>query len=492
MTWGVTDTGFVKKVLDDILTEIESDEKALISPSLNVLPTAVLGQINGIFADKLRELWDVAEEIYRSGFPDSASFESLDQLMALTGSIRLGPEKSRVTLDRLLLDAGASVPAGSLVSVGVLGERFQTLVALANVTAFINLFSVDAESANYGAIPGYAQTIDSIVTPIAGWTARAAMKSPVLQPYAVGTLAIILWPDEDPTKTDTVIFTAGGPYTAQQCANMINAVAVNCIAYDADGYLLIASNTDGSGSSIRAQAFTGANAIFQFPIVPVIGMNSVDAELGRLTEIDADARLRREEELRITGAATVEAIRARILNLTYVSQCFVFDNPTLVTVDGVPAKAFEAVIRGGLVIDEQEIAETIWEVKPAGIQAYGSINKTVIDTQGFSHAIGFSRPTEIPIYLELTVDAVSSEFPADGVDQIKNALKALCDALQIGEDVIALQFKAEPLDISGVEDVSVFLIDDVDPPVGSGNIVIAARELATLALIDIDLTMNWI
>ena len=456
MTWGVTDTGFVKKALTDVLSEIESDEKALISSSLNVLPTAVLGQINGIFADKLRELWDIAEEIYRSGFPDSASFESLDQLMALTGSRRLGPEKSQAILDRLLLDAGTTIPAGSMISIGALGERFQTLVDLINATAFINLFSVEAEAVNYGSIPAYAQTIDSIVTPILGWTARAAMKSSVAEPYAVGTLAIILWPDEDVAKKDIVIFTTGGPYTAQQCADMINAVALNCIAYDASGYLLVASNTDGNGSSIRAEAYTGANAVFQFPIVPVIGMNSADAELGRLTETDADARLRREEELRITGAGTVEAIRARLLALSYVVQCFVFENTTLVTVDGVPGKAFEAVVHGGVAGDEQEIAETIWEVKPAGIQAFGSINKTVIDSQGFSHTIGLSRPTEIPIFIELTVSAFAADFPVDGADQIKTALKVLCDAQQVGEDVIALQFKAAPLDISGVEDVTIF------------------------------------
>jgi hypothetical protein len=264
--------------------------------------------------------------------------------------------------------------------------------------------------------------------------------------------------------------------------------------FDANGKVGINSKTDGPGSAIQVLGGT-ANAVLGFSTSRVEGMNSDNAELGRDTETDAEFRLRREQLLRVVGSGTVEAIRARIRELSYVVQCFVFENTTMATVDGIPAKAFEAVAYGGLVTDNQEIADTIWEVKPAGIQAYGSTNKTVVDSQGISHTIGFSRPVEVPIYFKLTVDAYADDFPTAGEVQIKAAMKALGDAQQIGEDVIALQYRASSLDIAGVEDVSVFYLSKVAPPPdpsGTANITIAARELATVDIGDINLTMNWL
>lgn len=489
--YGVTDTGFLKKTLSEILAEIEEEEKARISASLNVLASSVLGQINGIFADKLRELWDVAEAVYRSQYPDSANADALEQLCALTGINRKGPRKSTVLLERILLDDGTTLPIGSIVSVGVQGNRFVTLEEAVNASGFTDLFSVHAESELYGPIPGYAATIDSIVSPVSGWTAKAAMKASAAGPYAVGSMSLIVISDEE---QETVNFPAGGPYTAQECADFINADFLYAEGFDADGTLLIASKTDGTGSSIKAKDFGGSNAntVFLFPTTEVKGMNSLDAELGRNLETDPELRERRELSLSQGGSGTVDALRADLLELSYVLQCFIFENDTDVTDgDGLPPHSFEAVVLGGDVDDEQEIAETIWSGKPAGIATYGDISKTVEDSQGVDHVVKFSRPTEVPLYLELTVEAVEEDFPDDGADQIKNALKALADAQEVGGDVIALRYMAEPLDVSGVMDVTVFKIDIVYPPLNTGNIPIASRELATLALTDIDLTVVW-
>ena len=68
MSYGVTSDGFVKKTLTVIKGEIEDTWRDTISPTVNALATAVFGQFNGIHSDKLRELWDVGQAIYRS-FP---------------------------------------------------------------------------------------------------------------------------------------------------------------------------------------------------------------------------------------------------------------------------------------------------------------------------------------------------------------------------------------------------------------------------------------
>jgi len=50
-TYGVTSTGFVKKDLEAVVNEIGEDQQDLISPTLNLLNSGVIGKNNGIFAD---------------------------------------------------------------------------------------------------------------------------------------------------------------------------------------------------------------------------------------------------------------------------------------------------------------------------------------------------------------------------------------------------------------------------------------------------------
>lgn len=486
MSFGVLTTGFSKKTLADIKAEIEQDQLDTISATLNQQSGSVFGQLNGIFSDKIREMWDVAEAVYRAMYPDSASGDSLDNVSSITGALRLAATPSAVTLDQLFLNNGVTVPVGSVVSVGSTGPRFVTTEAVTNSLGYPATFSAAAESEDNGPIVGLAKTIDTIQTPIAGWSAAAAITCANSETYALDGKDLKVKVDRG--SEQTINFSGGDPWSAATAATEIENQTTGVDAYDAGGKIRAASLTEGTGSAIE---FTGgtANAVLGFDTAEVKGFNAADAVPGRNTETDADFRLRREQLLRITGAATVEAIRAAILDVDDVTHCTVFENVDIITdpVTGLPPKSFSAIVLGG---DEQEIADTIWEVKAAGIETYGSISKTVTDSQGFSHTIEFSRPTPVPIYMELTVLTDPAVFPADGVDQIKAALVAEGATLEVGDDVIALQFKCVPLDVAGVIDVTVFLIDDVDPPVGSVNITIAATDIATFSSTDIDVTVT--
>lgn len=480
MTFGITPEGFSKKTLDDILADLETSERAILSPTLNVLATAVIGQLNGIFADKLREMWDLAEAVYRSQYPDSASGEALDQVASITGCTRLPATHSLVTLDRLYLDAGISVPAGSIVSVGNLGARFKLTETVTNGGSAPATFSALGESEDFGVIQGVSTTIDTIVTPIAGWRAAAALTSGNAEPYALSdgdTLQIQI----DGGILQTITFLAGdfvdiANATASEVADVIEANLDDGGAIDAAGSVRISSDLEGTGSSMQIVGGTG-NTALGFVTDLIKGFNSLDAVVGRDIETDADFRIRRIELLRVTGAGTMEAIRARVREVEDVLQAFIFENVTMVTdINGLPPKSFEVVVSGGA---DQDIADTIWECKPAGIETFGSTTMSVMDSMGFLHNVNFSRPTEVPIWIELTVTKNPITFPLDGEAQIKAALKAFGDALQIGDDVIALQFKCVPLSVGGVVDVTTFKIDTINPPVNTGNIIVLFRDLAT-------------
>jgi uncharacterized phage protein gp47/JayE len=109
---GLTSTGITIKDVAEILADIESEQLANIDPDLSVAPDDVLGQLNGIYAAALAELWELVEEVYQSAYPDTASGQSLSYVSALTGAIR--QEATKAELDvRLVGTASATVPAGT-------------------------------------------------------------------------------------------------------------------------------------------------------------------------------------------------------------------------------------------------------------------------------------------------------------------------------------------------------------------------------------------
>lgn len=171
MAFGITDDGFVAKTQNDILDELDTYQKANIDSALNTSAGSVLGQLNAIFSDQVREAWELIEGVYNGFYPDTASGAQLDQVAALTGTTRQAATKSTVTLT-LTLDAGVTVPAGSVVSVdGNSSARFVTLANATNGGGVPADIDADAEAETAGPVTGYQYTITEIETPVAGWTA---------------------------------------------------------------------------------------------------------------------------------------------------------------------------------------------------------------------------------------------------------------------------------------------------------------------------------
>lgn len=81
--YGVLPTGFARKPLPVILSEIE--QAAIVVFGAGVIQTAQspLGQLNGLFADLTSQLWEVGEDVYQSYDPDQAEGARLDMLAKL-------------------------------------------------------------------------------------------------------------------------------------------------------------------------------------------------------------------------------------------------------------------------------------------------------------------------------------------------------------------------------------------------------------------------
>lgn len=167
---GLDSTGLTIKTTDEILDEINADMRATISPGLNLSSASVLGQINGIMASKLAELWEVARAVYSAFDPDGATGASLDRLAAITGTVRQAATKSRVTAT-VNLDDGFSQAAGTMVAHvdGDPARRFVNAEAAANASGITDDFAVIFEAETAGATECLAAQLTVIAEPITGW-----------------------------------------------------------------------------------------------------------------------------------------------------------------------------------------------------------------------------------------------------------------------------------------------------------------------------------
>jgi hypothetical protein len=395
MTDFVTPAGLEIKTVEQINNELGAQQKAEIDATLNTAADSPIGQLNGIFASQLREVWEVAKVAYDGFNPDAAEGFLLEKLSALTGTNKRPASKSTVELD-----------------------------------CDLDISTVLLKDTHFANVTG----------------------------------------DPDNRWTPTNDFTApsNGVHQVQFRAEFAGAVTANAAT-------ITEINT----------AVSGWNSV----------TNVDDATVGIEADTDPILRQRREDELRATGSATVDAIRADILVDDDVLQCNVFENDSdTVDASGLPPKSFEVIVFDGTppVLTNDQIAQLIWDTKPAGMQPFGLESGVATDSIGFFHTIFFSRPTEREIYLEIDLDInISSGYA--GAAAMKDAVVLLNSTkLLVGRDVIANDITAVGQGFSGIIDVTAVRLGFSASPVGLVNLVIGPRELARLDTGRIVITENFI
>ena len=219
-----------------------------------------------------------------------------------------------------------------------------------------------------------------------------------------------------------------------------------------------------------------ANTITKI-VDPISGIESVNnpnpTEGGRNAETDEEFRYRIKTTIQSLGKATLDAIKAAVMRVEGVKAVKIEENDTMndyTAEGGLPPKSFRVFVWGG---DDQAIAQAIFDAKPAGIRPYGSVSAIAYDIDGNPHIIYFERPTEIPIYVDVTV--VTSSNVTE--QQIKDVVKDYFDSLGVGDDVVYSKLLAKIVEIEGVED-AILKIGKTSPPDGTSNIEIADNEVA--------------
>lgn len=344
----MTDTGFVRKHLAEILRDLTDAHRVAFGEDIDTSSDSVLGHINAVFGAAIGDIWQLAEAVYSSQYVTSATGAALDDVVMMSAGItRLPASPSTV---HIILEFSPDSSPNARIEAGF----------LASTKSGVKVRTIESAQRRHG-----ETTSDPVLS-------EAIELGPVqIDPGTV-------------TEVDTL-------------------------------------HSDVVGVSNP------------YPAIP-----------GRLRETDIELRTRHLRMLRVSGSATADAIRARLLALPSV---------LYVSVVSPSIGQLHVVVHGG---SARQIAQVIFDTISAGIETTGTESHEVKDTVGKSHTIRFSRPHSRGFSLEYTLELKSNVALSAIEELVEDHIRKEERDLNPGDTIRYLHWHAMPLAIDGVLDVVAF------------------------------------
>ena len=148
--------------------------------------------------------------------------------------------------------------------------------------------------------------------------------------------------------------------------------------------------------------------------------NTEQLTVGTYEETDEQLRERQQVSTSLTSYRQVEAIYSAVRAAEGTKFVRVFVNSTDYPEDsrGIPFKEIAVLAEGG---DPDAIVDAMWYRMPVGVQGFGTTKRTRYDSQGLSYSIAFSRPTEVPIFVEVSIRITNrAAYPDTATELIKS------------------------------------------------------------------------
>lgn len=492
---GLNVNGLTIKRLPDIIEELESALKLQYGNGLDLSSNSVFGILNTIIAAAIAEQWELAQTLYNAFIVDTATGKSLDDLAAILKITRLAPTKSFGNL-HLFGNSGVTIPIGTQFSDlnGVLFsnteegnlslETSRTPVALVSqdgsgtggdpsttfritingdvysyqstwkptqqsiVQALQALIPEDKEyyiETSYDGNPDFISVLIPYVEPITGATVNATTNINVINKDELIPISVSVLVTTSPTATHENIRTPfmGVTTKVSTFTDVVKVEAVN----------VGESTTSKNSLTIISTPISGLDTV----------NNPEDIISGRNLENDEELRARFKSSSAINGNATVPSIEAKLMQVDGVLNAFVIENRSVnPDASGREGKSYECLVVGG---SDEDIASTIYNSKPAGVELSGNEVITITDSNGKFKVVRFSRPTSIYMWVKVYFTKYSEEaYPANGDDLIESSVLSYGNDLELGEDVIPKRFFGGIYStVSGIQDLRVLVATSTDP-----------------------------
>ncbi|CAF2233515.1 unnamed protein product [Rotaria magnacalcarata] len=269
--------------------------------SINLTPPSVFSVLINTFLIEVAKIDLKAEEIYNASYPNTATGYSLDGIADYNG-IRLSATYSSVTAQVSAINY-TTIPEGSEVLI----ENTN------NILLFPQEITVNNEQCNSivlevidNTLPEYTIIINNIEY------TYTKEQTDFVSDIAEGLkLLIAVNTSLSVTRAESILNVTSVDYLSLFACFATEEIGINSCATNVD---LIAK--EPGAIAIPEKSVT----IIQTPIAGWISVSNQTAGLtGRDLETDIELRARRIKSIKFSGSGTVEAMRARLLNITGVT-----------------------------------------------------------------------------------------------------------------------------------------------------------------------------
>jgi uncharacterized phage protein gp47/JayE len=277
----------------------------------------------------------------------------------------------------------------------------------------------------------------------------------------------------DAYSTVTLTLTATNPTTVTQ-GSLYSTESGITFATDEEVVFVAAGDQDVEATcTIVGENNAGIGEVNQ-KRTTVYGITSVTnaaaAIPGRIRETDPEARIRHSEATATSGENDIASIFQAVSGVEGVSSVYI-DNDTANGRVGV------SVIGGS----DDDIATAISDNLTAGVGTYGTSSVVIYnETTRQSETINFTRASNVPIYITMTITGATGLFPDDGTDQIRDAISEVFETYEINTDVVYTSLYAPIYSVDGVT-VNSLYIGASASPTGTSDIPINESEKATIS-----------
>lgn len=471
--YGLTRDGFRRKRLPEILSDINRRVSDRLGVEIETGSNSLFGQLHGVFAYEIADLWEQAENTYNAMYPNTATGVSLSNAAGLAGISAISGTQSQLLATCYGTD-GTVIPYGAqITSSAENGSHWECIATNAAISKNKACYAAYSINSTIQAGTVYTIKINEVTasyTAVSGDTANKVlstlMKSFSDIPYSMdnGILSIRTTAKGETFATDAQNVTISSIGTPIK----FRCVTVGAVNPDIGTINQIVTSIPG---------WTGV-------------LNQYAASVGQDAETDTHLRQRWNRSLFSRGSTNIDAIAEALAdNVTGVTTVKVYENRTDVTdTDGRPPHSIEAIVEGG---ENDDIAKVIWKTKAGGINTYGTEHGTTMDANGTEQTLYFNRPSPVKIWLKVVISENPDETLAPAaVQQIVEALLAKGQEQAVGEDVILQRyfstiFKAA----SGVGYISLTAATgDTAGTYSTSNISITPRQIAVFDAARIEVT----
>lgn len=462
----LTPAGFKKKLFNEIQTDLQNSLQETFG-ALNFSDESIIGQIVGINSEALSQLWDALEAVYNSQYPDTATDISLDNVCSYIGMTRQQSTATKVPIivtgtNNLLIQAGNQIATENATASFSIDEDIT--ISSSN---FVNVL-ISLDVADVGSI--YSVIIDNIEFSY----------------------------EKESGDTNFIIL--------ENLINLINLEDIGVTANNKDNMLYIVCddltvskevfcsidtmNIETIGSIgaatclVRGAIITPAGSLTVIQ-TPIFGWSEVtnptSGITGRNLETDNELRSRRARDIKLPGTSSLDAIQARVANVTGVTLAKILDNKTDATVGEMPPHSMQALVVGGAPVD---IGNALWATKPAGIQTTGNVEVTIYDSNNDPQIIYFSRPENLYIYIQITITKDSTDnYPLDGDTKIKTGILNQIASLSVNDNVVIQSLFKSIYSVDGIDTVELLIggstSSTIAPTLSDENIEVGTAQVAT-------------